>query len=82
MREAVLPLAGDDEHLPKTVREVHEKYKGVSRILDEHTEILEAVHEDLKKVSHGNAMGKKGQKRGNGKKRRSVCSASSSRTRS
>lgn len=71
MREAVLPLAGDDEHLPKTVREVHEKYKGVSRILDKHTEILEAVHEDLKKVSHGNAKRKKGQKRGNGKKGRS-----------
>ena len=47
MQEAVLPLAGNDEHLPKTVREFREKYKGVSRILDRHPEILAAAHEDL-----------------------------------
>jgi hypothetical protein len=48
MREAVLPLAAGDEHLSKTVREFREKFKGVSRILDKHTEILAAVHEDRK----------------------------------
>jgi IS5 family transposase len=53
MQEAVLPLAGNDEHLPKTVREFHKKYKGVSRILDRHREILVAAHEDLKNISHG-----------------------------
>jgi IS5 family transposase len=60
MREAVLPLAGSDEHLPKTVREFREKYKGVSRILDRHPEIVEAAHEDLKKLSHGGPKGRKG----------------------
>ena len=42
-----------DEHLPKTVREYRQKYKGVSRILDRHPEILDLVHEDLKKLSVG-----------------------------
>jgi IS5 family transposase len=51
-------MAASDEHLPKTVREYRAKYKGVSRILDEHPEILEAVHEDLKKLSQGG--GRKG----------------------
>jgi IS5 family transposase len=62
MREAVLPLAGSDEHLPKTVREFHEKYKGVSRILDEHPEILEVAHEDFKRISHGSPKARKGKR--------------------
>jgi len=53
IREGVLPLAASDEHLPQTVREYRQKYKGVSQILDAHREILEAVHEDLKKRSPG-----------------------------
>jgi len=48
------------KHLPKTVREYRAKYKGVSRILDEHHEILEAVHEDLKKLSRGGRKGRSG----------------------
>jgi IS5 family transposase len=60
IREAVLPMAASDEHLPKTVREYRAKYKGVSRILDEHCEILEAVHEDLKKLSQGGRKGRSG----------------------
>jgi IS5 family transposase len=60
IQEAVLPLAASDEHLPKTVREYHEKYKGVSRILDEHPEILELVHEDFKKLSQGGRKGRSG----------------------
>jgi IS5 family transposase len=51
-------MAASDEHLPKTVREYRAKYKGVSRILDEHREILEAVHEDLKKLSQGGQKGR------------------------
>ena len=47
MQEAVLPLAGSDEDLPKTVREFRQKYQGVSRILDEHREILEARRSQL-----------------------------------
>jgi len=60
IREAVLPLAASDEHLPKTVREYRQKYKGVSQILDKHPEILEAVHEDLKRLSHGGRKGRGG----------------------
>ena len=30
IREAVLPLAGNNDDLPKTVREYRQKYKGVS----------------------------------------------------
>ncbi len=60
IREAVLPLAASDEHLPKTVREYRAKYKGVSQVLDEHPEILEVVHEDLKKLSHGGRKGRGG----------------------
>ena len=60
MREAVLPMAANDEHLPRTVREYRAKYKGVSRILEWHPEVLEAVHEDLKKLSEGGRKGRKG----------------------
>jgi len=35
IREAVLPFTpGNDDHLPKTVREFHQKCKGFTRILD------------------------------------------------
>jgi len=72
MQEAVLPLAGNDDHLPKTVREFREKYKGVSRILDKHPEILVAAHEDLKKVSHGGSKQGKGGRQSKTKKGRSA----------
>jgi IS5 family transposase len=62
MREAVLPFVGDDQHLPKTVREFRQKYKRVSRILDRHPEIVEAAHEDLQQLSHGGSKGRKGRK--------------------
>ncbi len=60
IREAVLPMAAGDDHLPKTVREYREKYKRVSRILDAHPEILECVHEDLRKLSQGSRKGRGG----------------------
>jgi hypothetical protein len=60
MRKAVLPLAGGDEHLPRAVREFHQKYKEVSGILDEHPEIVEAADGNLKKLSHGGSKGRKG----------------------
>lgn len=58
MRESILPLAGRDEHLPKTVREYRAKYKGLSRILDAHLEILELVHADVKRLSQGGRTGR------------------------
>jgi transposase, IS5 family len=60
IREAVLPWVSNDEQLPKTVREYREKYKGVSRILDAHPEILELAHQDLKELSCGGRQGRKG----------------------
>jgi IS5 family transposase len=60
IREAVLPLAGGDDELPKTVREYHAEYKGVSQILDEHREIVDLAHEDLKKLSQGGRKGRSG----------------------
>jgi len=61
IREAVLAFTFHrDEHLPKTVREYRAKYKGVSRILDEHPELLEAVHEDLQRLSRGGRKGRSG----------------------
>ena len=60
MREAVLPFVWNNDDLPKTVREYREKYKGVSRILDDHSEILELVHRDLQKLSCGGCRGREG----------------------
>jgi len=60
IREAVLPLAASDERLSQTVREYRQKYKGVNQILDAHEEILEAVHEELKKRSPGGRKGRGG----------------------
>jgi IS5 family transposase len=58
IREAVLPFAWNDDHLPKTVRQYREKYKGVSRILDGHPEIVDLVAADLKRLSSGNRRGR------------------------
>jgi transposase, IS5 family len=61
IREAVLPITwNNDDHLLKTVREYREKYKGVSRILDDYPEILELAHEDLKRLSSGSRKGREG----------------------
>jgi IS5 family transposase len=60
IREAVLPFAGNnDDRLPKTVRQYREKYKGVSRILDSHPEIVPLVAADLKRLSSGNRRGRR-----------------------
>jgi IS5 family transposase len=58
IREAVLPCTWNNDDLPKTVREYREKYKGVSRILDDQPEILELVHQDLKRLSCGGPKGR------------------------
>ena len=57
IRSRVAVCVQNDDHLPKTVREYREKYKGVGRILDEHPEILELAHQDLKKLSAGESRG-------------------------
>jgi IS5 family transposase len=57
-REAVLAFEFNNDHLPKTVREYRDKYKRISRLLDENPEILDCVHEDLKKLSEGGRRGR------------------------
>jgi len=47
-------------YLPKIVREYRQRYKGISRLLDENPEILDRVHEDLKRLSDGGRRGRKG----------------------
>jgi len=58
--EAVLTFAWNHDRLPKSVLAWREKYKGISRVLDGHREILEAVHEDLQKLSRGDRKGREG----------------------
>ncbi len=60
--EAVLPFEWNNNHLPKIVREYREKYKGISRILDDNPDILDLAHEDLKSISEGNQNNEKGRK--------------------
>jgi IS5 family transposase len=57
-KEAVLTFEWNNDHLPKTVREYREKYKGISRLLDENPAILDRIHEDLKKLSEGGRHGR------------------------
>jgi IS5 family transposase len=59
-REAVLGFEWNDTGLPKVVREYRAKYRAISQVLDGHPEILDAVHEDLKKLSTPNRKGRKG----------------------
>jgi len=60
--EAVLPFEWNNDHLPRIVREYREKYKRISRILDDNPDILDLAHEDLKRISEGNRNNEKGRK--------------------
>ena len=57
-KEPVLSFEWNNDHLPKTVREYRERYKRISRILDDNPEILDLVHRDLKKLSQGGCEGR------------------------
>jgi IS5 family transposase len=58
--EAVLPFESNDEGLPKVVRQYRARYRAISQVLDRNPEILDAVHQDLKKLSQGGRNGRKG----------------------
>ena len=61
IRDAVLPFAEyNNDRLPKTVRQWRKKYKGVGHMLDKNPQILEMVHEDLKRLSSGGRKGREG----------------------
>jgi len=59
-RESILSFVGQDDDLPKTVREYREKYKGISVTLDLVPQVLDLAHEDLCKLSSGSTSGRKG----------------------
>src|SRR5271157_5091773 len=58
--EAVLCFESNDEGLPKVVRDYRARYRAISQVLDKNSEILEAVHQDLKKLSQGGRDGRQG----------------------
>lgn len=59
-QEAVLSFESNDEGLPKVVRDYRARYRAISQVLDENPQILDRVHEDLKKLSQGGRRGRKG----------------------
>ena len=59
-KEAVLCFASNDDGLPKVVREYRARYRTISQVLDDNREILDAVHEDVKRLSQGGRKGRKG----------------------
>jgi hypothetical protein len=58
--EAVLAFESSDDGLPKVVRDYRARYRAISQVLDRNPEILEAVHQDLRKLSQGGRGGRKG----------------------
>jgi IS5 family transposase len=58
--EAVLSFESSDGALPKVVRDYRARYRAISQVLDKNPEILEVVHQDLKKLSQGGRKGRKG----------------------
>jgi IS5 family transposase len=63
-KEAVLAFEFNNDDLPKIVREHRAKYKRISQILDENSQILDLVHEDLKKLAEKNEKQREGKKMG------------------
>jgi transposase, IS5 family len=58
--EAVLCFESSDRGLPKIIRDYRAQYRAVSQVLDDNSEILSAVHEDLLELSEGDATGREG----------------------
>jgi IS5 family transposase len=59
-KEAVLCFASYDGGLPKVVRNYRARYRTISQVLDKNSEILDAVHQDIKHLSQGGRKGRKG----------------------
>ena len=59
-KEAVLCFASNDDGLPKVVRNYRARYRTISQLLDKNSEILDAVHQDIKHLSQGGCKGRKG----------------------
>jgi IS5 family transposase len=59
-RESVLAVRWNDEGLPLPVRVYRAKYQAISQVLDRNPEILDRVHDDLRKLSQGGRRGREG----------------------
>ena len=59
-KEAVLCFASNDDGLPKVLRDYRARYRTISQVLDKNSEILDAVHQDIKHLSQGGRKGRKG----------------------
>ena len=59
-KETVLCFESNDEGLPKVLRDYRDRYRAISQVLDHNPEILDAVHQDLQKLSQGGQKGRKG----------------------
>lgn len=58
--EAVLSFESSDDGLPKVVRDYRARYRAISQVLDDNSQILAVVHKDLRRLSTGNAKGRGG----------------------
>jgi len=59
-KESVLPVRWNDEALPLPVKVYRAKYRAISQVLDRCPEILDRIHEDLRKLSKGGRRGREG----------------------
>jgi IS5 family transposase len=59
-KESLLCFASNDDGLPKVVRDYRARYRTISQVLDKNSEILNAVHQDIKHLSQGGRKGRKG----------------------
>ena len=59
-KEPVLSFESRDEGLPKVVRDYRARYRAISQVLDGNPDILDLVHQDLRKLSDGDSRGRKG----------------------
>jgi transposase, IS5 family len=58
--EAVLRFESSDNGLPKVIRDHRARYRGISQVLDENPDILQAAHRDLQRLSTGKSGGRWG----------------------
>jgi len=58
--EAVLCFESSDDGLPKVIRNYRARYRAISQVLDDNSEILSTVHRDLLKLSEGGSKGREG----------------------
>jgi IS5 family transposase len=59
-KEAVLCFDSNDDGLPKVVRDCRARYRTISQLLDKNPEILDAVHQDIQRLSQGGRKGRRG----------------------